>query len=46
MQDSQKFWVRDMVERNRDLEKLIARMNNDMIKVVAGVRRCGLEMLD
>lgn len=35
-----------MVERNRYLEKLIARMNNDMIKVVAGVRRCGLEMLD
>ena len=35
-----------MVERNRYLEKLIARMNNGMIKVVNGVRRCGLEMLD
>lgn len=35
-----------MVDRNRYLQKLIDRMNNGMIKVVAGVRRCGLEMLD
>lgn len=30
-----------MVERNRYLRKLIGRMNNGMIKVVTGVRRCG-----
>lgn len=35
-----------MIERNGYLQKLVDRMNNGMIKVVAGVWRCGLEMLD
>ena len=29
------------IERNRYLERLISRMNNGMIKVVTGIRRCG-----
>ena len=30
-----------MIERNGYLQKLVDRMNNGMIKVVTGVRRCG-----
>ena len=29
------------IKRNRYLERLISRMNNGMIKVVTGIRRCG-----
>ena len=29
------------IERNRYLERLISRMNNGMIKVITGIRRCG-----
>lgn len=30
-----------MIARNDYLQKLIDRMNNGMIKVVTGIRRCG-----
>ena len=29
------------IKRNRYLERLISRMNNGMIKVITGIRRCG-----
>ncbi|MBQ7501814.1 ATP-binding protein [bacterium] len=29
------------IKRNRYLEKLVGRMNNGMIKVITGIRRCG-----
>lgn len=34
-----------MIERNGYLQKLVDRMNNGMIKVVTGVRRCGKSYL-
>ena len=34
-----------MIERNAYLQKLVDRMNNGMIKVVTGVRRCGKSYL-
>ena len=34
-----------MIARNDYLQKLIDRMNNGMIKVVTGIRRCGKSYL-
>ena len=34
-----------MIERKKYLDKLISRKNNDMVKVITGIRRCGKSYL-
>ena len=38
-------WRKNMIARNDYLQKLIDRMNNGLIKVVTGIRRCGKSYL-
>lgn len=47
MQELAKVLVRgtNMISRNEYLQKLIVRMNNGMIKVITGIRRCGKSYL-
>lgn len=47
MQELAKILVRgiNMISRNEYLQKLIVRMNNGLIKVITGIRRCGKSYL-
>ena len=35
----------DMIERKKYLERLIARKENGLVKVITGIRRCGKSYL-